>query len=340
MIKISSQNIARVLEESYIRKIFEKKKKDYFPSLKNKKISKIEIERVSPVWYTKTCLSKYKVFFSDSSFKTIRGSARVDISNRKIFEIMRCLYENGFNKGKFQVPRPLDYIHKTNLLLYDEAEGAPLALILEKGQLTSRILKDIAEFLFKLHSFKKIRRRAKIKKLKDYEKTFKRINNMFPKLRTEIVPLKKINFLNDLLEGSSFIHGDFYPGNIIVNHNKIFMIDFDKAGRGSFLEDLSSLSASFEFPKYVWHLNISAKERKKFKQTFLMAYAEAGNMDYSILRKKLKKFSIKTFLKPLYHITDFAWNSWDKIDAQAKMDYFLKIKDLLLKLKKIDDYKP
>ena len=71
--------IFRALESTFIQKLFRKKKKLFFPSVKGE-ISDISIERISPLWAKSTCLVRYKILFNNENQKIFRGTAKTSKS--------------------------------------------------------------------------------------------------------------------------------------------------------------------------------------------------------------------------------------------------------------------
>ena len=114
------KKIERILNEDYVYKIFEEKKDSYFPSLKKREISDIVVKRISPEWMRQSCLARYKITFSDSSQKIVRATAHIDDSKARVYKIMRKLHSNGFDKRKFQIPKPLDYLKEVFSSKYDK----------------------------------------------------------------------------------------------------------------------------------------------------------------------------------------------------------------------------
>jgi hypothetical protein len=326
--------IFKILEKDYIKKFFEKKRGLYFPSLKNKKIVDIQIKKESPDWAENSCLAKYKIFFSNSNSKTIRGTSHIDGSRERSFKILKFLYQKNPQPDLFEIPRPLDYLKETKTLLYEEVEGTPLSLLLEKERTKSieKIFEKTAYFLSFLHSIKGIRGKAKFLTLKDYRKTFWQIKKIFPEFSSLIPPLKKISFLESLKKPSDFLHGDFYPSNVIVNENKIGIIDFDKSGRGHFFADLSSFVYWFDLPK-IKPIKFSEKEIKKFREIFLKIYCQKKNLDFLKTREKLEKFKVKTFLDCLHYVTILSYYGWKKIDKKLKGQFRGSTKNILKKIK-------
>jgi thiamine kinase-like enzyme len=331
-----AKKIEKILEKNYIKKIFKKRIDFYFPQLKSKKISDIEIERISPVWTKKTCLARYEIIFFDSSKKIIRASANIDNSKKRTFKIMKYLYENGFNKGKFQVPKPLDYIDEVGALFYKEADGLPLALLMEKYETPPLVFEDLAQFLFKLHSFdSEIKERAIIFNLGHYRKIFKKIKKFFPKISPYIIPENKISFVDKLNKSLGFLHGDFYPGNILIDQKgEITIIDFDRSGVGPSFLDIASLSASLDFPKSVWPISVSKKLKLDWKEEFLRKYCQLSDFDFEKITRQLNKFLIKIYLDQVYFLSAFIFEGWNEIDLKTKNEFSKKIKDLFLKIKK------
>lgn len=326
-----SYRIFKALDKNFVNQLFEKKCSDYFPQ--SNPIEKIEIERISPDWAQRTCLARYRIFFPDGSLKIIRGTAEVDGSKKWSYKIMKYLYENGFNKGKFQVPRPLDYIDKTGLFLYEEARGEPFSLILEKNQYSPKFSEDIAKFLFKIHSLKniKFKKKALIFSLKDYLKTYRRIKRLFPQV-AKLFPLKKVHLVQEIKEEFSFIHGDFYTANLITRGNKIILIDLDKTGQGPILYDLASFCSCFEFPKSIWPLRLPRANINKYQDTFLKSYTEMTSWDLSWLKGILNKYLAKVFLNSLNYYTGLAYEGWPVLTKKEKEVYRIQIRDLLEKI--------
>lgn len=334
--------IFKALDKEFIKRLFERKKKLFFPLMKAE-ISDIKIERISPVWAQRTCLARYKVFFNDGSSKIIRGTAKADSSRKWSFRVMRYLYKNGFSKGKFIVPKSLDYIDENYLFIYEEMSGKPLSYIIDKNKYSLKFSKDVAELLFKIHSFKniKLKKKALIFDRKDYLKTYEKIKKIFPHA-ADLFPIKKLHFVQELKEGFSFIHGDFYTGNIIIGKNKIIIIDCDKSGQGPILYDLASFCYCFEFPKSIWPLHLSKKNINRYQHIFLKSYAKMANLDLSQLKGVLNKYMAKVFLNALNYYTGLAYEGWSVLTKKEKNIYFTQIKNLLGKanyyLKKYENF--
>lgn len=325
------KDIFKILERKYIQNLFERKKNIYFPLLKEKKILNIRIKKKTPDWVKESCLVSYKIFFSGSLTKTVWATAKIGESKKRNFKVLNYLYNKGFNKGFFQVPRPLDYIREQNALFYEEAKGVSLELILEREKLPLELFEKLAGLLFQIHSSGFKKNKVRTLGLEDYKKCLKELKKMVPSYQSIFPSLKKINFLKELNKGNHFIHGDLYPSNIVIGRKQIFLIDFDKTGRGNFLLDLLSFYFWFDLQR-MKPLKLSPKEIEKCRNTFLKHYCELSNLDFPEIKSRLKKFKVKIFFNCLHYVTYRASRGWKKIDQKLKNEFALSFETLLKKI--------
>ena len=328
--------IFQALDKTFIQELFKRKKKLFFPSIKEE-ISEIEIERVSPDWAKESCLVRYEILFDNDTKKIVRGTAKAKKSEKSVWQLMKYLYSNDFSAGELQIIRPLDYLADTNLLLYEEAPGFTLTEIIEKENktITKRILKNIARWLVKLHSLnfeqKKFPKAIFIGQ-RGYKDIFRKIEKYMPELKNDLIPTNKLNFIDKIWQyKKTLIHNDFYPGNSVSNKKIIFGIDFDRAGRGPFLMDLATFYGALDFPKEIWDLKITRKQRHHFQDVFLKEYCRLRKFDYYSIKSDLKKFLVKIFLDQIHYYTSFMIKGWGSTDKKTKDIFALKIKSLLFK---------
>lgn len=333
--------ITKILENSFAKTLFKQKRGIYFPSLKNEKISNIEISRIDPDWAKKTCLVRYKIFFNKKNLRIIRGSAKIGKGKKEAWEIMNYLYYRGFDKGNSRIAKPIDFIKRFNLLLYEEAPGSPFSQILEKSDIPkiTQQFKNIAKWLAKLHSLplpkKTILRETIFLDTKDYLQIFNKIKKFMPELKNYLIPIGKIKLINKIwMEPKSLIHNDFYPGNIIVKSKCIYSIDFDRSRIGPPLMDVAALYGCLEFPKEVWKLNFSKREIKYLQKTFLETYCNLLSLNYEGTKIKLKDFLTKVYLNQITYYAALAFEGWPFLTKAAKKGFISKIKSLLIKIKK------
>ena len=335
-------DIFKAVDQASISKLFKKKLNVYFPKRKNQKIKDIVIEKISPDWAKDSCLVKYKIFLASGDIKIVRGSAKKHESREPVFLVMQYLWNHKFNKGNYIISRPLDFIEKANLLLYQEAPGKPFASIIQEGnfQEVKADLKKIANWLGRLHSLrpksKNIRKAVFLGK-KNYQKMIREIPALMPSLGQDLKKIPNLDFLEKIWANhSTLIHDDFYPGNIIINHNKIAVIDFDRAGFGPALMDVATLYGAFEFPEQAWKIPFKKEEATKLQNTFLNTYCLQRKLNKNKTLEKLHLFLVKIFLDQIHYYFYFAKKGWKFMDQDARTGFTKKIRSLILKIEEIE----
>jgi len=327
------KNLFKAVDKDFILKLFELKKNAYFPEIKEN-ISAIEIKKISPFWAKESCLVRYKIFFG-KKIKILRGSAKISSSHKQVWETIKYLYSAGFGKNDNLIAKPIDFIPESNLILYEEAPGAPFCEILsaansEEKEITI-YLEKAAEWLKKLHTTpyqeKNIRPAFFFGKEK-YAEAMEKIGKTLPDLTKYLPTDKNLETVEKTWneEKKVIIHNDFYPGNFIIGTGKYYGIDFDRAGIGPRLMDVATLYGFLEFPKEIWQSNFSKEKIKIFQEIFLKKYCGIIPLDYRGTKEKLKIFLAKIFLDQI--VLAFLLSEWEK-DIFTK-----KIKNLLLKFQK------
>lgn len=329
--------IFKALNKKFIKKLFEEKKKLFFSSAKGE-ISEIKIEKLSPDWAKESCLARYEIFFGDETKKIIRGTARSKKSKKPAWQVMKYLYSHNFSNGPLQIARPFDYIASVNLLLYQELPGFSLTQVIEREKdiVVEQNLKGAANWLAKLHRLEVSQNfpKAVFIDFESYKGIFKTIEKYLPELKNNLIPIAKIKFINQIYKNrKNLIHNDFYPGNCIYNKKTFFAIDFDLAGLGPRLADVAAFSTALDFPKEVWNLKRPEQEIRRFQDIFLRQYCRQSRLDYSKIKKDLKKFIIKIFLDQIYYYAAFTIRGRNFMDKKTKENFILKIRALLLKTK-------
>ena len=335
-------DIFKAVDQASISKLFEKKLNVYFPKRKNQKIKDIVIEKISPDWAKDSCLVKYKIFLASGDIKIVRGSAKKHESREPVFLVMQYLWNHKFNKGNYIISRPLDFIEKANLLLYQEAPGKPFASIIQEGNLqeVKADLKKIANWLAKLHSLKprskKIRNSIFLGK-KNYQKMIREIPTLMPSLKQDLEKIPNLDFLEKIWTNrSTLIHDDFYPGNIIIDHSKIAVIDFDRTGFGPALMDVATLYGVFEFPEEAWKIPFTKEQTTELQKVFFNTYCAKRNLEVKKTHQELNFFLIKIFLDQIHYYFYFAKKGWKFMNQKAKIGFTNKIKALILKIEQIN----
>jgi len=325
--------IFKAQDPLFIKNLFTKKKRSFFANVADKTIKSIQIEKVSPSWAKDTCLIKYKVTFENHLIKRFRATSSKKESKEDVYKIMQYLYK------KLPIANAVYFDKNHNILFYEEVPGRTLAEIIEKKEkrILSQSLKKAALFLAKLHNLKPKTpfSKAFFPQSTGYKNVFQKIKTSLPELKKEIPPLEILKFVDKIWENQSvLIHNDLYPGNIIVDKTQLYVIDFDKAGRGPALIDLAAIVASFNFPKEIWQIKLSQRDRTKLQDIFIKTYCKSQHIDFKKTKTQLKKFLAKIFLDQIRYYFLLDYKNLPKMTKQNRRKFGQKIRSLIINFNK------
>lgn len=229
--------------------------------------------------------------------KSVFCKAHSNEKKNKSIYYMEALRKNGFDKGLYQVPRPLVYLPDLRVGFYEGVRGNNLLYYLKrKGKKKIKtIVKDAARWISKLHevqdihfnSFKlqtlRIRdNQPPIKQvLKEMKKNYKKLHDAFFPLYKETIKYEK-KFLRDLKksEKTKIIYADYHPENIIVQKGKregITVIDFTDLAIGDPMRDVGTFMEQVSFMA-----RKSDENHKQWPKIFLNEYIKVNNMNLSV----------------------------------------------------------
>ncbi|MDZ7798832.1 MAG: phosphotransferase [Patescibacteria group bacterium] len=270
--------------------------KQYYPP--GSKLKKIEIHDQSGTSFKKAL--KYILKIKLPSGKEVRKIIRGNVPSRDTREesyiadrTKKMLFQKDFVSETCQIPFPLGYYKKLNLVLYEEFPGKPFACFINKRKRIKEITRKSAYCLARLHNMRiKNSKKKKLSEIKDEISYFKEdyknnypdvyafgaslLDNLFPLIKNEIFKNKKKFILT---------HGDFNPNNIIVCGKKTALIDW---GRSNLFDPLSDMGNFFaQLNIFNWCENISQEKIKKIKLTFRHKYLQERNITYQAIKRKL-----------------------------------------------------
>ena len=169
----------------------------------------------------------------------------------RVFNNIRILHDNGI-----AVPEIYDFgalsDNKHGYAVMDWIDGVSLDNLLFDDSLINKYGKIVAEELFKMHNI------DTKEKIDIYDKFVKSFNKKINKLKNlgidytssvlESFVLDNSKVLKEL--DTSIIHGDFHPGNIVVNDDRICFIDLDVCKNDFAWVDLSTNACNLNYPKF------------------------------------------------------------------------------------------
>lgn len=168
------------------------------------------------------------------------------------FNTLQLLYNNGFSQGDILVAKPLAFFPDRNLMFYENINGDQFKSKLDDDvdNLKSKV-KFAARALRKIHQIKEVSFH-----LWDHNWSFddNLISKNCPSIGDQVSNLRdKIMFELRSNKDKCLCHGDYQPGNIIFNQDKIYIIDwgsttysYKEMDIASFIAQLKVMLAEFK----------------------------------------------------------------------------------------------
>ena len=211
-------------------------------------------------------------------------SAHTDGSREGAYIKTKFLYEQGFDKGKYRVSKPLFFVPEQKAFVYVASIGESLFKFFKEdpGADLDSALTLAAGWIKKLHGFD-------LKKNKFDWPDF-RVANMIPtpekfmadfieddkeqgKLVTDLYnQMHELELKYQTEYPQSLIYGDYHPENIIINGldaSDLEMIDFTDLALGDPMVDLGAFIQQFDF---MGHNFVSREKINQNKKLFVEAY--------------------------------------------------------------------
>ncbi|PIU41345.1 MAG: phosphotransferase [Candidatus Omnitrophica bacterium CG07_land_8_20_14_0_80_42_15] len=226
-------------------------------------------------------------------------------------KIREEVYKNGFDRGKYRVPKIVDIDEKDKLIIEEGQRGSSLFDVL--GYVNDTIgmeyFKITAQWLAKLHNMKlrmsdpddAIARERK--RFTGYEEAFVKTNNPHTKyIKTVIEFLRKKEEQTLLGDKKSFVqcHGDYHPKNVIIGQDRsrdistlfVSVIDFDSSISLPRAFDVGYFLSQF---RYQFH-NLQEVLEKYKEEYFIGSYAEASDKLPEDFGEQVKVFKLRANL--------------------------------------------
>ncbi len=237
------------------------------------------------------------------------------------------------NKKKINAPKLLSENFKNNFIEIEDLGSKTIFHILKKKYINKiKIYNRILIILIKLQNIK-IRKIENFKKRKYIIPKYSKklifdeaclfLDWYIPKFisKNKIYKVKKAfkNIINSLIKkiclpNNTLVHRDFHVSNLMINKNKIFIIDSQDAVFGNVTYDLASLiddvrlKTSKNFKKIIYnnYLNLNKKkiDKEKFKNDFEIFSVLRNLKIIGIFTRLAKRDNKKNYLK----LIPYAWN--------------------------------
>ncbi len=311
--QVKKELIQQILNPLFMKKFFNSRIKRYFP--KALAVDEVEIKlRKNFLNYESLSLEyKLKIKFNSSKRqKTIQGRLKrtkncAFDNPRNHYLFLKYLRQKGFKK---YLVKPLDYLEKYNLLLYENVPGTSFQTLLEKREtdIILNFVPSMAKLLYKIHHLPISNKTKFPLKTKNVENSEIRhwLYLLKKYYRPGLLPIKKVlkrmnyikrnNFyLFDKVEEYGISHGDIHLGNFLRNGKKIKIIDFSDAYLYDYFDDIARFLVQLKSMSLFYLGKKHKRFYQKAKQLFLDSYFKKGiNQDDKI---KIRYFALRNLVQ-------------------------------------------
>ncbi len=196
----------------------------------------LNIEHIKVIRYKagKRALVEYRLL-TDSGKVTLLGKIRAKGLHRSIYKVNHQLHEQRhtlLNDAGWQVPPPLCMIPDGNMWLQQKVPGIEFTQLLEDAEQAKAVAKRIAKMSYSLHhsGIKTAKSHSIIQELEVLKHQLCQVAEKQPELKTKIHELYGLltHYSKPLLKRPYLcIHRDFYPDQIMVNKDRLYLLDLD-----------------------------------------------------------------------------------------------------------------
>ncbi|MBU2233602.1 aminoglycoside phosphotransferase family protein [Patescibacteria group bacterium] len=331
--------IYHLLDEKFVLNLFKEKILPEYPRFSHIKEIKITLIK-DHIWvFTYHVVIKYKITFINLEKKLeilpIYCTAHSDESRLNSFEALTFLWQNGFNQKNLTIPRSLFYSPDFNAFFYQGVNGEDLyQYILRKDvEMIEAVVVKVATWLTKLHNLSVIAAKGKI-----FNHLNSRIETIIPGMTQALIKVqaqgsryfeicreayriinqKEKDFFSST-DRRWLIHGDAHPKNIIIDKNKIGVIDFTDICLADYARDLGTFLQQLEFMMFRKIENQAQVE--KIKQLFLNNYLKNAKITLDDnLQKRINNYYNWTALR-----SAIVFLLKDKAEPERAHDLLIKI---------------
>jgi aminoglycoside phosphotransferase len=176
----------------------------------------------------------YNIFYHlsvNGTERKVRISTSRAIDKEPDFQVLDFFYQNGFASGEILTAKPLAFIKKKNILVYEHVDGTVLMEKLNSDlDILKEWIKQASLALKKIH----VLPRPDFQ-IWDYHKFFyfnagerNSLKKYYPETESSLdAIIKKISELIEKNKNPVVCHGDFQPANLLLSGEKMYILDLD-----------------------------------------------------------------------------------------------------------------
>jgi thiamine kinase-like enzyme len=290
--------ILQLFSEDYVVNLFREKLLPLYPEYKD--VVSVKIKPYKKMVWTTTYhvvigFSVNLVDVNDVKKNVlVVCSAHSSEERKNVFDAMEYLWHHGFNKGQFDVPKPLFYLEDFNGTFYEGIIGENLMYYIKNKDFIEieRIVPLTAQLFAKLHTLPTTSssnfnpQNARIKTvvpgsdmiIREMSYRFEgKFKDSFEKLYSKLIEKEEKFFSRPGFE-FCLIHGDAHTENIInTGKDRIGLIDFTDFCLSDFARDIGTFMQQLEYKIMARHNN-DTNYAKKMSDLFLNTYLESRGL--------------------------------------------------------------
>lgn len=328
--------INQLFSADYVRELFKEKLLSLYPQYQD--VEGVSIRPYKKMIWTNTyhVVVSYKVKFIkfDSSQEEVFVvcSAHSSEPRENVYQSMQYLWQNDFNSGQIDIPRPLFYSQEFRGTFYQGLNGENLFHYIKSKENSEleKMLPLVASMFARLHKLPAGEqanfnsKNAYIKTVlpgadtiiremsERYEGKFKAdVSHIYEKMIA-----KEAEYLSQIQK--CLIHGDAHTENIIkTGDDRIGLIDFTDFCLSDFARDIGTFMQQLEY-KLIARQG-DADYAFKMKQLFLDSYLEASGQEKSnFLMERIKLYYDWTSMRTAIYL--FLKHDSDPIGAEILLN--------------------
>lgn len=258
--------IVKLLEEDFVRQLFEKEILSKYHDFKS--IEKIKIEKIKKlIWLTTYhVVFKYDTTFINQKNKkvtlSIYCSAHSTEPRQSVHEVLEFLWQHDFANGRLSIPHPLFYSKEFNATFYRGVKGHNLYHYIKENnfQEIENLIPKTAAWFAKLHQLNSSSAKnfnpenSRIATvvpglthiMSDIQRCYPEYSNFYQKAYQKFIEQEE-TFLKSVKK-HWLVHGDAHPENIIkMSKRTLAVIDFTDFCLSDFARDLGTFLQQLEY---------------------------------------------------------------------------------------------
>jgi thiamine kinase-like enzyme len=276
----------------------------YLSIAQNTQIAKIEFIRHKP---GRRCLIEYELVNDDGERIILIGKIRAKGTDFHSYELQKYLWKSGFiddSVDGISVPEPMGVIPEWQMWLQRKVEGVTFTQLLTSNN-SVLLGKRIAEAAHKLHTTNIPPRRSHTMndELRILHERIPLVIQKYPQWqeRLERILAECDYFGNHTLELKYCgIHRDFYPDQVIVNNERLYLIDLDLYCQGNPALDIGNFIAHIQ--EYSLRVFGNSEYLQEVENSLMEGFIQITDDD---LRVGIEAYNILTLVRHIYISTLF-----------------------------------